>query len=327
MGEINRISTLFNKYAAGKADQEEVAELLGMIKSENSTEELDAGMEDLWNQMKDAPEQHDVDWDRIYTKTVTSGSARSAFTIKRTAWLSAAAMLLGLFSFAAWFIVKQGTVKEDLQYVSESAGAGTTRIIYLNDGSKVTLNAGTVLRYPKKFTGVKREVYLNGEAYFEIAHHPEKSFLVHSGKVITSVLGTSFNVAAYEKISSLSVTVVSGKVAVKNITNNQLVMLKPKQRVSLSNLNKQFMVDTVKDADDMIAWRKGELIFNNATLEEIAYRIGFKYNEHIEITNKEKSLKKITGTFNKQSFPEIMNAITRLTGTKYSETDQNYTIY
>ena len=327
MGEINRISTLFNKYAAGKADQEEVAELLGLLKSENSAEELDAGMEDLWNQMKDVPEQHDVDWDRIYTKTVTSGVGHRKLTIKRTAWLSAAAMLLVLFSFAAWFIVKQRTVKENLQYVTEGAAAGTTRIIYLNDGSKVTLNAGSVLRYPKTFASVKREVYLNGEAYFEIAHYPEKSFIVHSGKVITSVLGTSFNVASYEKISSLSVTVVSGKVAVKNITNNQLVMLKPKQRVILSKVNQEFMVDTLKDADDIISWRKGELIFDNVTLEEIAYRIGFKYNVHIEITNKEKGQKKITGTFNQQSFPEIMNAITRLTGTRYSETDQNYTIY
>lgn len=327
MGEINRISTLFNRYAAGKADQEEVAELLGLLKSENSSDELDPAMENLWNQMKDTPEQHDVDWDRIYTKTVTSGSGHSALKIKRATWLSAAAILLGVFSFAAWFMVKQRTVKEDIRYVSESAGAGTTRIIYLSDGSKVTLNAGTILRYPATFAGKKREVYLNGEAYFEVAHHPEKSFLVHSGKVVTSVLGTSFNVAAYEKISSLSVTVLSGKVAVKNTGNNQLVMLRPKQRAVLSNVNQAFMVDTVKDADDMIAWRKGELIFNNATLEEIAYRIGFKYGVHIEIINKEKSQKKITGTFNKQSFPEIMNAITRLTGTKYRETDENYTIY
>ncbi|MET1056098.1 MAG: FecR domain-containing protein [Pedobacter sp.] len=323
----NRISVLFSKYVAGDANKAEVAELLELVKSEDAAMELDAEMEHFWNQHNPAAE-HDVDWQRIYNRAIASDlEITPTHKYSSKVWLSAAAMLIGIFAMAFWFTTYKSSATPGEKYVSGKAGAGKMLVVYLNDGTKVTLNSGSELLYPEKFDRSKREVYLNGEAYFEVAHNPSKSFLVHSGKVVTSVLGTSFNVMAYPAMSRMSVTVLSGKVAVKNTSNEKLVTLLPKQRASLSTGRDAFAVDTIKDVAEMIAWSRGELVFDNATLEEIALKVGNKFGINVKVLNKEKKERRITGTFNKQSFAEIMNAVTHLTETNYKQTKQNYIIY
>jgi transmembrane sensor len=323
----NRISVLFSKYAAGEANKAEVAELLELIKHEDADHLLDAEMELLWNQQNQASEQ-DVDWQRIYDRALASDPEIMPLHKKsRNIWLSAAAMLIGISALAFWFTAYKNSKTQTETYVSGKAGAGKMLVIYLNDGTKVTLNSGSELLYPEKFDEGKREVYLNGEAYFEVAHNPSKSFLVHSGKVVTSVLGTSFNVMAYPAMSKMSVTVLTGKVAVKNTSTQKLVTLLPKQRASLNIEKDVFNVDSVKDVAEMIAWSRGELIFDNATLEEIALKVGNKFGISVKVRNEEKKERRITGTFNKQSFKEIMKAVTHLTETTYKQTEQDFIIY
>lgn len=327
MEEKNRISVLFSRYVAGEANKAEVAELLELIKNEDADLELDTEMEHFWHQQNPAAE-HDVDWQRIYNRALASDPEITPLPQNsRSIWLSAAAMLIGVCALAFWFTNYKNSKNQTETYVSGKAGAGKMLVVYLNDGTKVTLNSGSELLYPEKFDGSKREVYLNGEAYFEVAHNPSKSFLVHSGKVVTSVLGTSFNVMAYPAMSRMSVTVLTGKVAVKNTSTQKLVTLLPKQRASLNIEKDAFAVDSVKDVAEMIAWSKGELIFDNATLEEIALKVGNKFGINVQVLNKEKKERRITGTFNKQSFIEIMNAVTHLTETTYKQTNQDFNIY
>jgi len=323
MEEKKRISVLFSRYVSGDAKKKEIAEMLELLKDENADGDLNAEMEHFWNHLQPAGEN--VDWNKMYDTAVSADGNLKAVKSNRTIWLSAAAMLVGILSVAMWFTVYKSD-GDTVRYVTGKAGAGKTMIVYLNDGTKVTLNSGSELRYPQTFAGKKREVYLNGEAYFEVAHNPEKSFQVHSGKVVTSVLGTSFNVMAYPQLSKMTVTVLTGKVAVKNNDSKQLVTLLPKQRASLSAGNVAFAVDSVKDLSDMVAWSKGELVFNNATLEEIALKVGNRYGVNIKVASREKSQRRITGTFNKQSFIEIMDAVTHLTETSYKKTNDNFII-
>ncbi|CAM4061436.1 FecR family protein [Pedobacter westerhofensis] len=320
----NRISVLFSKYVAGEANKAEVAEFLELIKREDA--DLDTEMEHLWNR-QDTTVEHDVDWQRIYDLSVASDPEVTPLRSNRRIWLSVAAMLIGVCALAFWFNPNKNLKDQNTEYVSGKAGAGKMLVVHLSDGTKVTLNSGSELLYPETFDANKREVYLNGEAYFEVAHNPSKSFLVHSGKVVTSVLGTSFNVMAYPEMSKMSVTVLSGKVAVKNTSSQKLVTLLPKQRASMNIDKDDFDVDSLKDAAEMIAWSKGELTFDNATLEEIALKVGNKFGISVSVLNKEKKQRRITGTFNKQSFIEILNAVTHLTETTYKQTKDDYIIY
>ncbi|WP_158796097.1 FecR family protein [Pedobacter sp. L105] len=326
MEEKNRISTLFNKYTSGDASQKEIRELLELLKSENSEADLDMEMENFWNQVQAMPDQENVDWDKIYKKSTSPNSIIKSLSAKRI-WLGAvAAVLIGMCSMMIWLTAGKNTSPLTSSYSLRKAGLGKTLVVYLSDGSKVTLNSGSELRFPKTFGG-KREVYLDGEAFFEIHHNPKKSFLVHSGKMVTSVLGTSFNVMAYPRMSSMSVTVITGKVAVKDSSSDQVVTLLPKQRAVLNSKKVDFTIDSVKDVTESIAWQKGELIFNNATLEEIAYKVGYKYGIKIEVADSDQNQKRITGVFNKQSFTTIMDAVTRLSDTHYKKSADDYIIY
>lgn len=327
MEEKNRISILFSKYTAGNANEKEIKELLELIKSEGSVADLDMEMENFWNKIQVKPEEQMVDWERIYDRAVSSDPKVAILHRSKKVWVSAAAaVLIGMCSVMIWLANNKSLNTVINRYAVIKAGIGRTRVVYLSDGSKVTLNSGSELRFPESFNG-KREVYLNGEAFFEIHHNPKQSFIVHSGKMTTSVLGTSFNVMAYPSMSSMSVTVITGKVAVKDASNDKMVLLLPKQRAVLTNKKEDFEVDSVKDVTESIAWEKGELIFNNATLEEIAYKLSYKYGVKIQVAHQEQDQKRITGVFNKQSFATTMDAITRLSDTHYKKSADDYIIY
>ena len=139
-------------------------------------------------------------------------------------WWASAAVIAGMLFFAGWYLksrpalvdysqlVEQAAEKYDLVQVENRSK--TTRLVNLPDGSSVVLKKGSKLSFPNHFGNDKREIYLTGEAFFEIARDVEKPFYVYANEIVTKVLGTSFNVRAYEKDKEISVTVKTGRVAV-----------------------------------------------------------------------------------------------------------------
>ena len=117
---------------------------------------------------------------------------------------------------------------------------GSKTEMYLSDGTKVWLNAGTTLRYRTSYSKNKRDVFLDGEAYFDVKKDPEHPFIVHVGDIEVKAVGTSFNVKAYKNEKTVETTLVEGKVLVskKNITE-PIIML-PNQKLTFVNNNKDF---------------------------------------------------------------------------------------
>src|SRR5690606_2859673 len=99
--------------------------------------------------------------------------------------------------------------------VINSVNSNEHRLLHLPDGSTVIVGVGSKLNYPSSFDSLRtREVYLEGQAYFDIRHNPQKPFIIHTGKVATTVLGTSFNIKAWPEDQDITVTVTRGKVRV-----------------------------------------------------------------------------------------------------------------
>ena len=125
------------------------------------------------------------------------------------------------------------------QTILASTSIGENKTITLSDGTKVTLNANTTFSYPEKFSEESRDVSLQGEAFFDVAHNPEKPFKVATGNGMNiQVLGTVFNVKSYPEDQNVETTLVSGKVKVVEEQNQKTVVLAPSQRATY-----------VKDAD------------------------------------------------------------------------------
>jgi transmembrane sensor len=166
--------------------------------------------------------------------------------------------------------------------------------ITLADGSRVWINAGSELRYPKTFNGKLREVYISGEAYFDIAHNAEKPFLIHTGNIITRVLGTAFNIKEDKNKHTIEVTVTRGKVSVAN-GDKLLGVITRNQQISFNTVNAKAIRSDI-NADGAVAWRQSDLYFDDVSFKDAALQLQQHFNVKIKFANDKLENCRFTGT-------------------------------
>jgi len=193
---------------------------------------------------------------------------------------AAAAVIVFLSFYLSWPLLEKQRLSTDLTSVTIPQHQKQIR---LADGTMVWLNAGSELKYPKAFKGKLREVYLSGEAYFDVRHDASKPFLIHTGKVLTTVLGTAFNINEDQNQHKLEVTVTRGKVSVAD-DGKLLSILTANQQVSLNLLTRKSTEKTV-DAETVIAWQDNEMFFDDITLAEAAVRLEQHFHVKISFSN------------------------------------------
>jgi ferric-dicitrate binding protein FerR (iron transport regulator) len=147
--------------------------------------------------------------------------------------------------------------------------------IELADGSRVWLNAGSELRYPAAFTGRQRTVEITGEGYFEVAHNAAKPFIVQKGNTFVQVLGTHFNVNAYDDENTMAVTLLEG--SVKIISGTIDVILKPGQQARIDTEQK-INIENDADTGQVIAWKDGWFRFGRTDLQSIMRQLSRWYD-------------------------------------------------
>jgi ferric-dicitrate binding protein FerR (iron transport regulator) len=190
--------------------------------------------------------------------------------------------------------------KEDIAFQEASAklkdSVSQRQLINLPDGSKVVLNTNSKLEYPPDFSNNTREVYLNGEAYFDIAHNPSKPFIVHTGSISTKVLGTAFNINAYRSQQFVEVTVTRGKVEVK-AKEKLLGVLQKNEQIIFHTATEKFSKKIVS-TEPVVAWKKNELYFDDIRFAEAALVLSNRFNVTIEFTNTKVRNCQFTAAFN-----------------------------
>ncbi|WP_433902738.1 FecR family protein [Sphingobacterium puteale] len=149
--------------------------------------------------------------------------------------------------------------------------------LILADGSKVWLNSGSSIKFPTSFNPKERKVEVVGEAYFEVSHHPKWPFIVISREQIVQVLGTHFNVSAYEDEDRMRTTLLDGSVKVSTVKGSK--MLKPGQEAVVNGEN---LSVTNADTEEAIAWKEGYFRFNNENIVPVMRKLARWYN--VEVT-------------------------------------------
>jgi len=155
---------------------------------------------------------------------------------------------------------------QEIVYNTIVVPRGSQYQLILADGSKVWINSASSLRYPTAFSSKTREVYLDGEAYFEVAHNANSPFKVKTAKAEVQVLGTHFNVNAYPDEATCKTTLLEGSVKVKTPTGDQII--KPGQQDVASSDGSQ-IVDSNVDLEEEVAWKDGLFFFKDAGIQEI----------------------------------------------------------
>jgi transmembrane sensor len=166
----------------------------------------------------------------------------------------------------------------EIRYNTLATPRGGQFRIILPDGSKVWLNAASSLRFPTAFTGKDREVQLTGEAYFEIARNPGQPFKVAVKGMMVQVLGTDFNIMAYDDEKNIQTTLLEGAVKVNKGT--QAVQLKPGQQAELNTTGSISVSDNV-DIEGVVAWKNGYFHFNHESLEGVMRQVSRWYDAEI----------------------------------------------
>ena len=185
--------------------------------------------------------------------------------------------------------------------------------VQLSDGTKVWLNSESKLKFPVTFIGNSRNVeLLYGEAYFEVSPstlHNGKNFVVHSRQQTVEVLGTEFNLKAYNDEEYIITTLIEGKVSLTHDNIAEINALRPSQQATFNSQTKNVDVKTV-DVDAIIAWRKGILSFSNASLKDIMQSLSRWYDLDVMYTDESLANQKFNGIFRKtQNIENILMSI------------------
>lgn len=187
---------------------------------------------------------------------------------RRVRNLAAALFLpVALFSLLLWLNPRQA----DVEWCEFAVAQGHTDSLVLPDNSRVWLNAGSHLIYPRRFNNKTRKVFLSGEAFFEVAKDAEHPFIVSADQVQVRVLGTRFNVTSYEDMNSVAVSLIEGSVSM-GVAREQFkrdILLVPGDVVRYDKVSGA-VEQRHQPAEAYLSWRHGDFYFNNQPLDEIA---------------------------------------------------------
>jgi transmembrane sensor len=218
----------------------------------------------------------------------------------------AAISIIGLcLAFAAYYI-KERVPGNNKSMMLSTRSSDKMQKVLLADGTSVWLNSNSVLRYPEAFSAQTREVFLEGEGYFEVVRNPKKPFIIHAGNSTTQVLGTSFNVRAIRSEEEIIVTVTSGKVSFSGQNSaSQIYLIKGEQGILT---NEQQIVKKSTTDVNFLSWQTGKIIFKNTPFEEVARVLSRHYHTSITMDGG-LSQCRLTSTFENQSLQNVLEEL------------------
>jgi ferric-dicitrate binding protein FerR (iron transport regulator) len=286
---------LMDKFLQHRANEQERAEVIAFIRSSAPD---DAITEEIfskgWEQMDAEEEQrsHPLQYNKIRESlAIPQGRGRQFATFYR---IAASLLLLAvcIYTFVLhWQSILN--IVDPVHYITQRASAGQRLEFNLPDGSHIVLNAGSKLTYPDRFRNGTREMTLQGEAFFKVVRDEERPFLVHTGKLRTQVLGTSFNIHAYPEENTIRVSVLTGKVSVSvfqdtaSITPQQQHLLTVNQQVQYDRHTNSFSKEELLSVEHTIEWTEGKLVLRKASFQEVASTLERWYNIHVEAKQSE----------------------------------------
>ena len=192
------------------------------------------------------------------------------------------AAILAIAILVTWSVLYPQIHTGTPSYFLCSAAYGEKSKLVLTDGTAVWLNAGSSLRYSDQFGKKHREVYLNGEGYFEVNKNKEQNFIVHTDIYDIIVKGTKFNVSAYEEDPTVSTTLIEGSVDISY--DNEVMELLPGEKINFIRSSKRFIRSKV-DAEQSKAWAENRIEYSDITLKELIIKLSRQYDVSIQLAS------------------------------------------
>ena len=306
-------------YLANESSEEERSSLEAWIKEREDNKRLFDKVKKVWQASEICADEFcpnvELAWEKVKQakdklKQIAVDQDQPSVAAGNIKWLPyAASVALLLSALIGWWAMKDTHFVQKMSFQNETVEANKKGQLVLADGSKVWLNSNTKFHYPKSFDS-DRVVYLDGEAYFEIARDEEKPFIIYSGKSVTEVLGTAFNVNTED--DAVTVTVASGRVALYPEGNKESqITLTKGETGHFSGANK--LVNKTKNEDvNYLSWQTGVLTFEDASLAAVAKALSRHFSAEIVLGEGASEDCRLTSSFRDQTLDEVLELI-RLT--------------
>lgn len=304
---------------------------MDFISQHQIADELDGQMGKLWDDCLHTAVS-DADSELRIQKVMQQITPERKWRIHTISYVAAACLTI-VIGFLYFFSGLNFSYKPQasLQSYTLSAQYGERKTISLSDGTVVTLSAGSSITYKADYNITSRTISFQGEGFFEVAKNPAKPFIVQHSGLYTRVLGTSFNIRAFDKEEHINVTVATGRVEVGEINNaasgrRALAALKPGQQLVYAKTLKLAKVNTLDDLTQVTAWKKDVLIFNGERFEDVALKLERWYNVKISFEQEKLKNCRFKGTFKSLSVTALLDLLKKSAGFTYTIQDNQIKI-
>ncbi len=346
---------LLCRYLDGTSSQAERKELYDLIASGDFDEQIG---DDIFNALKSETDYRGSfsgvsprlrsgasRMDRLYEEKIkgeithetvhTQGKSRQLTipgVVRRPGWWIMAASVSGAIIAIGLWLFSSGTQKmTDAPLVSDQLQVPEQQnpvvqfvdkqLVRLPDGSTVLLNEGAELTYDgRSFGRDNRKVELKGEAFFDITHDPAKAFIVQSGGITTTVLGTAFNVKSVPGKNEIQVTVARGKVRVGS-DSRTYDLLTADQQLTVNTATHTYLKKELKSTI-ATEWKNDFLILDDATMETVAEQLRGKFGVAVRFKNERLKNCHVTASFlNDENLDHVLQVVSTIHGFSYSYQD------
>lgn len=277
----------------------------------------------------------ELDSDSLYQSIQHKiGPERKKVVIHKTDWLGyafkAAAAILVILTASLFTITQQRYAAEQVverEPIHFQTNNEENREITLSDGSVIQLNKNSELTISEDFMKGTREVELNGEAFFDVAHNPERPFIIHANQSTVRVLGTSFNVKSLPGKANVQVAVVEGRVAFKNVhttpeTEALSVTLSKGQYGYMDIQKRTILVDDLA-VENYLAWKSGRFEFEDLTLQQVCTQLNRLYEIECSYSDAEIQNLSLTANFSNESLEKTLEVIALSLDVEYELNEEN----
>ena len=218
-----------------------------------------------------------------------------------------------LIASLLYYFTNKPILDQRFSYNEIDNAYGTVSKLTLPDGTKVWLNSGSHFKYPLIFKKGIRQVYLSGEAYFEVIKNKKKPFVVSTSDIDIMATGTVFNVMAYNNEDNIEATLVSGKISMAKENKSSLlptpvISVSPGQKAILNKAKKKISINRI-DVAKVISWKDGKLIFEDDPMDVVIKKLDRWYNTNIVLVDSELKTYRYTATFAGETLTQILELL------------------
>ncbi|MBB3188528.1 FecR family protein [Microbacter margulisiae] len=321
------IDELIAKWLSKEIGAEEKQFLLQWIQESAENKAYFDQMKNIWQISHPAFHPASIDTEQAMSNVMNRIETRKWTKMPVIVWWQriAAILLLPILLIAGYVLTTHPLPYNNqptaMVYQEISSPFGVTSKINLPDGSVVWLNSGSKLKFPIAFVGKERNVYLSGEAYFQVHSDKQHPFIVETKHLNVTATGTQFDVESYSSDTIISVTLIKGVVNV-NMGKNQKIILHPSQHLVFNAISNQYNKMTT-DIQEWELWKDGILAFREEPLGEVFKRIGRAFNVDIIITDASVARQPYRATFKNESLDEILQLLQQTAPIQYKVIGRN----